>query len=61
MNEYRTNNNEAVVTVTPLFASSWMALYYVLRENFHARRTPGGLPKQVSLINDDTTDNITTD
>ena len=63
MSEYRTNNTDAVVStaavvttvtaVTPLFASSWLALYYILRENFNARRASTRLPEHISLINGD--------
>lgn len=38
MNHYKTDTNGALVNTTPLFASSWLALFYVLRESYVARR-----------------------
>ena len=38
MNHYKTDTNGAVLETTPLFASVWLALYYVLRKNFNERR-----------------------
>ena len=38
MNHYDTNTNGALANTTPLFASSWLALFYVLRENLNERR-----------------------
>ena len=37
MSPYKTETNAALVT-TPLFASVWLALFYVLRKNFNERR-----------------------
>lgn len=34
MDNYETNTNGALVNTTPLFASVWLALYYVVRKNF---------------------------
>lgn len=38
MNHYDTNSEGALVNTAPLFASSWLALFYVLRENLNERR-----------------------
>ena len=38
MNRYKTDTNGAMVTTAPLFASVWLALFYVLRKNFNERR-----------------------
>jgi hypothetical protein len=38
MNQFDSNTNQALVNTIPLFASVWMALYYVLRRNFQKRR-----------------------
>ena len=38
MNQYETNNSGALVNTTPLFASVWMALFYVVRKNYTERR-----------------------
>ena len=38
MNQFDSNTNQALVNTIPLFASVWMALYYVLRRNFQERR-----------------------
>lgn len=38
MNHYDTNSDGALVNTAPLFASSWLALFYVLRENLNERR-----------------------
>ena len=38
MNQFDSNTNQALVNTIPLFASVWMALYYVLRRNLQERR-----------------------
>ena len=38
MNQYETNSTGALVNTTPLFASVWMALFYVVRKNYTERR-----------------------
>ena len=38
MNRYKTDTNVAMVAPAPLFASVWLALFYVLRKNFNERR-----------------------
>jgi len=38
MNQIESNTSSALVETIPLFASVWMALYYVLRRNFQERR-----------------------
>ncbi len=38
MNQLETNTSNALVETIPLFASVWVALYYVLRKNFQERR-----------------------
>lgn len=39
MNRYKTESNGAVANPMPLFSSSWLALFYLLRKNFNERRT----------------------
>lgn len=51
MSEYQTDNKDAIVNAAPLFASSWLALFYLLRENYIERRAPADLDEQISLIN----------
>jgi hypothetical protein len=38
MNQLQTNTSSALVETIPLFASVWIALYYVLRRSFQERR-----------------------
>jgi len=38
MNQFEHETNGAMVETTPLFASSLMALFYVLRQNIQERR-----------------------
>ena len=38
MNQFESNTSSALVETIPLFASVWVALYYVLRRNFQERR-----------------------
>ena len=38
MNQFEHEPNGALLSTTPLFASSLLALFYVLRENFTERR-----------------------
>ena len=38
MNQYKTNSSGALVNTAPLFASVWMALFYVVRKNYIERR-----------------------
>lgn len=38
MNQIETNTGSALVETIPLFASVWIALYYVLRRNLQERR-----------------------
>ena len=38
MNQYETNSSGALVNTTPLFASVWIALFYVVRKNYTERR-----------------------
>ena len=38
MNQFESNTSSALVETIPLFASVWMALYYLLRRNFQERR-----------------------
>ena len=38
MNPYETDTNGTLVNNAPLFASVWLALFYVLRKNFNERR-----------------------
>lgn len=38
MNKYNTDNNGALVTTAPLFASVWLALFNELRKNYNEWR-----------------------
>ncbi len=38
MSRYKTEPNGTMVATAPLFASVWLALFYVLRKNFNERR-----------------------
>ena len=38
MNHFETDTNGTMVNAVPLFASVWLALFYVLRKNFNERR-----------------------
>jgi len=38
MNQLETNTSSALVETIPLFASVWVALYFVLRRNLQERR-----------------------
>ena len=38
MNHYETDTNGAMINTTPLFASVWLALFYVVRKNINERR-----------------------
>ena len=37
MNHYEPNTNGDLVNPAPLFASVWLALFYVLRKNYNER------------------------
>jgi len=38
MNQFKTRNNEISVKTEPLFASTWLALFKVLRKSYNERR-----------------------
>ena len=38
MNQYKPDTNGALVNTTPLFASVWLALFYVVRKNYNEWR-----------------------
>lgn len=42
MSSYKSNANASMVESMPLFASSWMALFYVLRKNYSERKAANG-------------------
>jgi len=46
MNNYKTDNNGTLTTPAPLFASVWLALFYVLRQNFNERRLAAATSKE---------------
>jgi hypothetical protein len=48
MNQYETDNNGTLVDPTPLFASVWLALFYVLRKSFTERRLAAEMNKKNS-------------
>jgi len=39
MNPYESNTTGPLVNSAPLFASVWLALFYVLKKNFNERRS----------------------
>lgn len=39
MNQLKTSSNEDLADTRPLFASTWMALFTVLRKNYNERHT----------------------
>ena len=41
MNRYETNTTGTMANAAPLFASSWLALFYVLRDSFNERKSAG--------------------
>lgn len=61
MSEYQTDNKAALANAAPLFASSWLALFYLLRENFNERRTPVELGTHSKLINGEMAESSKTD
>jgi len=48
MNQYDTNSEVALVDPVPLFASSWLALFSILRESFNERREQAKADKRAS-------------
>lgn len=40
MSRYKTNQDGSLADQTPFFASTWMTLFYILRENFNDRWSP---------------------
>jgi hypothetical protein len=38
MNPYETSTSESMVSSAPIFASVWLALFYMLKKNFNERR-----------------------
>ncbi len=52
MSHFKTNSDGTLVDTTPLFASIWLALYYVLRESFNDRRMPNDVPNGKSSGNE---------
>ena len=50
MNQFKHETNEALVDSTPLFASSLLALFYVLRKSFVERRLAGKPVKKTSQV-----------
>ena len=52
MNHYDTNSDGALVNTAPLFASSWLALFYVLRETLIERRELARADKDSSHTKD---------
>ena len=48
MNKYNTDNNGALVTTAPLFASVWLALFNELRKNYNEWRIATAATKENS-------------
>lgn len=61
MSEYHTDKKHAMTNAAPLFASSWLALFYLLRENYIERRANSDLDKQITLINDEIRESVKAD
>ena len=38
MSNYRTETNGSLLESSPLFASVWLALFYILRKNYNERK-----------------------
>lgn len=58
MNRYQADNKDAMANAAPLFASSWLALFQFLRENYQERYTTVeldvvDLDVPAALINED--------
>jgi hypothetical protein len=52
MNPYETDTNSAMVNA-PLFASVWLALFYMLRKQFNERRLAASVRLSKSRQEDD--------
>ena len=52
MNRYKTDTDGAMVAAAPLFASVWLALFYVLRKNFNERRVAAAANTDISQEQD---------
>jgi hypothetical protein len=50
MNRYETDTNGTLVGPTPLFASVWLALFYVLRKSFNERRLAAAVNAENSQL-----------
>jgi|GEM_PF-3343905 len=50
MSEYHSNNKDVKVNAAPLFASSWLALFSVLRENYNESRAVPELDESLILL-----------
>jgi len=48
MNQYNTDNNGALITSAPLFASVWLALFSKLRKNYSEWRLQSPTTKKNS-------------
>ena len=48
MNQYNTDNNGALLTTAPLFASVWLALFSELRKNYNEWRLATATTKEDS-------------
>ena len=53
MNRYQADNKDAMANAAPLFASSWMALFQFLRDNYQERYPTVELDMPASLIKED--------
>jgi hypothetical protein len=53
MNRYKTDSDGTMATPIPLFASSWLALFYLLRKNLNDRRTNSSNPARFSKPEDE--------
>lgn len=66
MSEYRTNNKDVTVNsipinAIPLFASSWLALFSVLRDNYYESRSLPNLDHGLPLAKADKTESNVND
>lgn len=53
MNRYQADNKDAMANAAPLFASSWLALFQFLRDNYQERYPAAELDMPASLINEE--------
>ena len=61
MSAHHSDNKNVLINHVPLFASSWLALFSVLRENFNASRAVPDLDDGLVLRKGKSTEQATSD